>query len=163
MKKVLLFWFIFFVVLFFGWDLYVENDKVKNGLEIFFIPSFCRRDVVELSDEKSDLFSDEKIEKVYLSKIEANAILKQIKRNNNWKYGDIEESIENALKSHTEEDIYNKIPYVENKYWIFTNMGHGFSDIHNINGVDGFYYYAVTFGLFDIDNNVLYYYEYYKS
>ena len=97
---------------------------------------------------------------MYLSKGQAKRILKSIENNSNWTKGEIDEKVNERIKFYTREDIYNKIPDIENKYWIFTNRSNGAKDKHSIEEVMNTMYYAVSFGLFDIDNNILYYYQY---
>ena len=145
------------IMLVIGWDLYVEISTTYKGLE-FVIPLLCRREVTTLS--YNDFFDYEKLEKMYLSTWQANRILGNIEHNNNWIKGEIDEKVEERLKFYTREDIYNKIPYVENKYWIFTNRGNGVKDKHSIEEVINTMYYSISFGLYDVDNNILYYYEY---
>ena len=67
------------------------------------------------------------------------------------------------LEFHTREEIFYQIPNIENYYWIFTNRSNGVEDKHSIDELieDGLYY-AISFGILDIDNNILYYYEYDK-
>lgn len=148
---------VIFVAMIIGWDLYVEIETTYKGLE-FVIPILCKREVITLS--YNDLFDDEKLEKIYLSKGQAKRLLEEIKDNSNWIKGEIDEKVEERLKFYTREDIYNKIPYVENKYWIFTNRSGLAKDKHSIDEVMNTMYYAVSFGVFDIDNNILYYYQY---
>ena len=140
-----------------GWDLYVEIDTSYKCLE-FVIPLFCNREVIHLSN--GQFFDEEKLEKMYLSKWQANRVLENIEHNNNWIKGEIDEKVEERLNFYTREDIYNKIPYIENKYWIFTNRSNGAEDKHSIEEVINTLYYSISFGLYDVDNNVLYYYEY---
>lgn len=159
-KKVLIVSAIIFaiiVIMIIGWDLYVEIESSYKGLE-FIIPLFCKREVTTLS--YNDLFDEEKLEKIYLSKGQAKRIFENIKNNNNWINGEIDEKVEERLKFYTREDIYNKIPYIENKYWIFTSRSNGAKDKHSIDEVINTMYYAVSFGVYDVDNNILYYYEY---
>lgn len=145
------------IMLVIGWDLYVEISTTYKGLE-FVIPLFCNREVINLSN--GQFFDEEKLEKMYLSKWQANRVLENIEHNNNWIKGEIDEKVEERLKFYTREDIYNKIPYVENKYWIFTNRSNGAEDKHSIEEVINTLYYSISFGLYDVDNNILYYYEY---
>ena len=145
------------IMLVIGWDLYVEISTTYKGLE-FVITLFCNREVINLSN--GQFFDEEKLEKMYLSKWQANRVLENIEHNNNWIKGEIDEKVEERLKFYTREDIYNKIPYVENKYWIFTNRSNGAEDKHSIEEVINTLYYSISFGLYDVDNNILYYYEY---
>ena len=144
-------------ILIIGWDLYVEIEPSYKGLE-FVIPLICRREVTTL--ENGDLFNEEKLEKIYLSNWQTKKVLNNIENNNNWIKGDIDEKVDERLKFYTREDIYNKIPYIENKYWIFTNRSNGAENKHSIEEVINTLYYSVSFGVFDIDNNILYYYQY---
>ena len=52
---------------------------------------------------------------------------------------------------------------IENAYWIFTNRSNGVDEKHSVDALieDGMYY-AISFGILDIDNSILYYYEYDK-
>ena len=85
----------------------------------------------------------------------------KIEKNENWKKEKIDERLEERLKFHTREEIYNKIPNIENAYWIFTNRSNGIKDKHSVDELleDGMYY-AISFGILDLNNNILYYYEY---
>lgn len=149
--------FAIFIILVIGWSLYVEIDTSYKGLE-FVIPILCKREVTTLS--YNDLFDEEKLEKIYLSNRQAKSILTKIENNSNWIKGEIDEKVEERLKFYTREEIYNKIPYIENKYWIFTNRSNGTKNTHSIDEVINTMYYAVSFGVYDVDNNILYYYEY---
>lgn len=148
---------VIFVAMIICWDLYIEIETTYKSLE-FVIPILCKREVTTLS--YNDFFDDEKLEKIYLSKVQAKRLLKKIEDNSNWIKGKIDEKVEERLKFYTREDIYNKIPYVENKYWIFTNRSGLAKDKHSIDEVIDTMYYSVSFGVFDIDNDILYYYEY---
>ena len=159
-KKILIASIIIFTIiaiLIIGWDLYVEIESSYKGLE-FIIPLVCKREVITLSN--GNFFDEEKLEKLYLSNWQAKRVLKNIENNSNWIKGEIDETVEERLKFYTREDIYNKIPYIENKYWIFTNRSNGAEDKHSIEEVMNTIYYSVSFGVFDVDNNILYYYEY---
>lgn len=145
------------VILTIGWYLYVEIQPSYKGLE-FIIPLACKKEVTTL--EKGDLFNEEKLEKIYLSDWQAKRVLDNIENNTNWIKGEIDEKVDKRLKIYTRENIYNKIPHIENKYWIFTNRSNGAEDKHSIEEVINTLYYSISFGLFDVDNNVLYYYEY---
>ena len=67
------------------------------------------------------------------------------------------------LEFNTREGIFYQIPEIENYYWIFTNRSNGVDDKHSVDALleDGMYY-AISFGILDVDNNILYYYEYDK-
>ena len=159
-KKILIASIIIFTIiaiLIIGWDLYVEIEPSYKGLE-FIIPLVCKREVIILSN--GNFFDKEKLEKLYLSNWQAKRVLKNIENNSNWIKGEIDETVGERLKFYTREDIYNKIPYIENKYWIFTNRSNGAEDKHSIEEVLNTIYYSVSFGVFDVDNNILYYYEY---
>ena len=162
-KKLLITLIIIFVVLVIlallviGWSLFVEINVTYKGLE-FVIPIFCKREVVTLSNEQ--FFDEEKLEKLYLSKGQAKRVLDNIENNSNWIKGEIDEKVDERLRFYTREDIYNKIPYIENKYWIFTNRSNGVENKNSIEEVINTLYYSVSFGVFDVDNNILYYYEY---
>ena len=149
--------FVFVIFLLIGWNLYVELEPSYNGLE-FMIPLVCKKEVITLSD--SDFFNYEKLEKLYLSKRQSQKILSKIESNNNWVKGEIDQNLVKIMKNYSSENIYNQIPYIKNKYWIFTNRSNGAKDKHSIDEVIRDIYYSVSFGIFDIDNNILYYYEY---
>ena len=87
--------------------------------------------------------------------------MENIENNNNWIKGEIDNTVQEKLSFFTREDIYNKIPYIENKYWIYTNRSNGVEDKHSIEEtINKRVYYAISFGVFDADNNILYYYQY---
>lgn len=159
-KKILITLIIIFTIsvfLIIGWDLYAEIEPSYKGLE-FIIPLICKKEVTTLSE--GEFFDDEKLEKMYLSTRQAKKILNKIENNSDWIKGEIDEKLIKIMKRYSREDIYNKIPYIKNKYWIFTNRSNGAKDKHSIDEVISDLYYSVSFGVFDIDNNILYYYEY---
>ena len=131
------------IMLVIGWDLYVEISTTYKALE-FVIPISCKREVTTLSN--GQFFDEEKLEKMYLSNWQAKRVLKNIENNSSWIKGEIDEKVEERLKFYTREDIYNKIPHVENKYWIFTNRSNGAEDKHSIEEVINTLYYSISFG-----------------
>ena len=146
------------VVLVISWSLFVEISITHKGLE-FVIPIFCKREVIKLSH--GEFFDDEKLEKLYLSKGQAKKILENIENNSNWIKGEIDSTVDEKLRLFTRENIYDNIPYIENKYWIFTNRSNGVEDKHSIEEtINKRVYYAISFGVLDVDNNILYYYQY---
>lgn len=161
LKKILIVIIISIIILgclIMGWDLYCKDGVMHKTLEIE-IPLLTKRETINL--KSGNFFDGEVMRKLYLSKRQTKRILKEIENNNNWKKGEIDDKVEERLKFYTRENIYNKIPYVKNKYWIFTNRSTGTKDIHSIDEViNTSFYYAISFGLLDIDNNILYYYEY---
>lgn len=140
--------------------LYTNDMQMNKSLEIR-VPWFTKRQIFEL--EKSDLFNDEEVIKIYLSKTQVKNILKKIDKNENWKSNKIEGKLDEKLEFHTRENIYCQIPKIDNYYWIFTNRSNGVNKRHSVDELleDGMYY-AISLGILDIDNNILYYYEYDK-
>lgn len=137
------------------------NDMQMNECLELIVPKLTRRESIELQD--SDLFNDEELVKIYLSKNQAKRIINKIINNKNWGYGKIDERLAERLKFYTRENIYNQLPEIENIYWIFTNRSNGIKNKHSVDELleDGMYY-AISFGIMDVDNNILYYYEYDK-
>ena len=159
-KKILIIFIIILSIIGFlivGWNLYVEIESSYKGLE-FLIPLICKREVITLSH--GEIFDEEKLEKLYLSTWQTKRILNRIENNSAWINGEIDEKLIKIMQRYSRENIYNKIPYIKNKYWIFTNRSNGAKDKHSIEEVVDDLYYSVSFGIFDIDNNILYYYEY---
>ncbi len=159
-KKILIIFIIILSIICFlivGWNLYVEIEPSYKGLE-FLIPLICKREVITLSH--GEIFDEEKLEKLYLSTWQIKRILNKIENNSAWINGEIDEKLIKIMQRYSRENIYNKIPYIKNKYWIFTNRSNGAKDKHSIEEVLDDLYYSVSFGIFDIDNNILYYYEY---
>lgn len=64
------------------------------------------------------------------------------------------------MEFYSRENIYEKIPDVENYYWLFVNRSTGVSDKYSIDEVLEDIYYSISFAIFDIDTNTIYYYEY---
>ena len=132
------------------------GDSVANEALEIRLPILARREITELKEGR--FFDNEEVQKIYLSNLQMNTILNNIKENPNWKKTKLDEKVDEKIKYYTREDIYYQIPTVENAYWIFTNRSHGVPDKHNIEEVS--HYYAVSLGILDLDNNILYYYEY---
>ena len=67
------------------------------------------------------------------------------------------------IKFYTREEIFYEISETNNSYWIFKNIGNGIDGKHSVDELlKGRMYYANSFGILDVDNNVLYYYKYDK-
>lgn len=138
--------------------LYTNDMQMNQCLELR-VPKLTKREVSELQD--SDLFNDEEIIKIYLSKNQEENMIKKIEKNENWRNTKLDERLEERLEFHTRENIYYEIPKIENYYWIFTNRSNGVNDKHSIEElIEDKMYYAISLGILDIDNNILYYYEY---
>ena len=137
------------------------NDINMNETLELRVPLLTKREKVELKN--GDFFNEEEVVKIHLSSIQMKTILKKIENNENWKKEKIDERLKERLEFHTREEIFYQIPEIENYYWIFTNRSNGVEDKHSVDALieDGMYY-AISFGILDVDNNVLYYYEYDK-
>lgn len=137
------------------------NDINMNETLELRVPLLTKREKVEL--QNGDFFNEEEVIKIHLSSIQMKTILKKVKNNDNWKKEKIDERLKERLEFHTRENIFYQIPEIENYYWIFTNRSNGVDDKHSVDALleDGMYY-AISFGILDIDNNILYYYEYDK-
>lgn len=134
------------------------NDMQMNECLEFRVPKFTKREKIEL--QARDIFNDEELIKIYLSKNQMKRISKNIEKNNNWRNTKLDERLNERMNFYTREEIYNKIPNIENAYWIFTNRSNGVEDKHSIEQLLDDMYYAVSLGILDMDNNILYYYEY---
>lgn len=134
--------------------------QMNECLEIR-VPKLTKRESFQL--QNSDLFNDEEVIKIHLSSIQMRIILNKVQNNENWKKEKLDERLKERLEFHTREEIFYQIPNIENYYWIFKNRSNGVEDKHSIDELleDGLYY-AISFGILDIDNNILYYYEYDK-
>lgn len=137
------------------------NDINMNETLELRVPLLTKREKVELKN--GDFFNEEEVVKIHLSSIQMKTILKKIENNENWKKEKIDERLKERLEFHTREEIFYQIPEIENYYWIFTNRSNGVEDKRSVDALieDGMYY-AISFGILDVDNNVLYYYEYDK-
>ena len=137
--------------------LYTNDMQMNKCLELR-IPLLTKRETIEL--QTKDLFNDEKVIKIYFSKKQIKNILKKIESNNNWKNIKLDKRLDEKMNLYTREEIYNNIPSIENSYWIFSNRSNGVYDIHSIDEMLSDMYYSISFGILDIDNRILYYYEY---
>lgn len=158
MKKLIFISIIILFLLLIVLILYTNDMQMNECLELR-VPKLTKREVCELQD--SDLFNDEEVIKIYLSKNQEKNIIKKIEKNENWKNTKLDERLEERLEFHTRENIYYEIPKIENYYWIFTNRSNGVNDKHSIDELlEDRMYYAISFGILDMDNDILYYYEY---
>lgn len=157
MKKVIWISILFVIVLVICAILYFNDMQMNESLEIR-VPLLTRREETRL--KTNDFFDDEETIKIYLSKSQKERILKNIRGNNNWKKGEIDEKLNERMKFYTRNNIYNEIPIIDNAYWIFTNRSNAVSDKHSIDELLKDMYYAISFGILDVDNSILYYYEY---
>ena len=149
------------LIIFIGGIIIIDNDIQMNKCLEIIVPKLTKREIIELKD--TDLFNDEEVIKIYLSKNQTQRMLKKIEKNTNWKNEQLDERLKERLEFHTREEIFYQIPEIENYYWIFTNRSHGIEDKHSVDELleDGMYY-AISFGILDIDSCILYYYEYDK-
>lgn len=160
MKKVIFVSIIILLLLLIVLILYTNDMQMNECLELR-VPKLTKREVCKLQD--SDLFNDEEVIKIYLSKNQEKNMIKKIEKNENWKNTKLDERLEERLEFHTRENIYYEIPKIENYYWIFTNRSNGVNDKHSIDELlEDRMYYAISLGILDMDNDILYYYEYDK-
>lgn len=158
MKKVIFVSIIILLLLLIVLILYTNDMQMNECLELR-VPKLTKREVCELQD--SDLFNDEEVIKIYLSKNQEKNMIKKIEKNENWKNTKLDERLEERLEFHTRENIYYEIPKIENYYWIFTNRSKGVNDKHSIDELlEDRMYYAISLGILDMDSDILYYYEY---
>ena len=149
------------VIILFSIIILSYNDiNMNEALEIR-VPLLTKREKVEL--QNGDFFNEEEVIKIHLSSIQMRIILNKVQNNENWKKEKLDERLKERLEFHTREEIFYQIPEIENYYWIFTNRSNGVDDKHSVDALleDGMYY-AISFGILDVDNNILYYYEYDK-
>lgn len=149
------------VILLFSIIILSYNDINMNETLELRVPLLTKREKTEL--QNGDFFNEEEVIKIYLSNIQMKIILNKVQKNENWKKEKLDERLKERLEFHTRENIFYHIPKIENYYWIFTNRSNGVNDKHSVDELleDGMYY-AISFGILDIDNNILYYYEYDK-
>ena len=135
------------------------NRMISDYIEIN-VPVFTKFEMVEL--QKRRFFDDEKVLKLYLSKNQAKKIIKSIENNNNWQHTPIDERIDEIMKGYTRENIYYSIPSIENGYWIYTSLRNSKGNKHSIDELieNEHLYSSSCFAILDIDNSILYYYEY---
>ena len=157
MKKIFVIFSTFLTLMIICLVLYFNDMQMNECLE-FRVPKFTKREKIKL--QSKDFFKDEELVKIYLSKNQMKEISKEIEKNNNWQNIQLNERLDEKMNFCTREEIYNKIPKIENAYWIFTNRSNGVKDKHSIEQLLNDMYYSVSFGIIDIDNNILYYYEY---
>lgn len=146
-----------FIALFALLALYLEEGIMYESLG-FMVPLTAKRETIKL--QSGGFFDNEEVKKIYLSKGQTKRIIKKIENNDAWKNGKIDERLVERIEFHTREEIYNQIPDTENIYWIFKNRSHGAQDVHSIDELLNDMYYAVSLGILDVNNNILYYYEY---
>ena len=156
MKKIILTSIILIILILIS-ILYTNDMQMNECLELR-VPLLTKRETIELQTQ--DFFNYEKIVKIYLSKKQIEDMLKKIKKNNNWKNTELDKSLDEKMNANTREEIYNQIPNIRNAYWIFTNRSNGINDTHSVEKMLNDMYYAISFGILDIDNRILYYYEY---
>ena len=149
------------VIIFFSIIILLFNDiNMNEALEIR-VPLLTKREKTEL--QNGDFFNEEEVIKIHLSSIQMKIILNKVQNNENWKKEKLDERLKERLEFHTRENIFYQIPEIEHYYWIFTNRSNGVEDKHSVDELlEDKMYYAISFGILDIDNNILYYYEYDK-
>lgn len=157
MKKIILISIILVILILISIILYTNDMQMNQCLELR-VPLLTKRESIVL--QIKDLFNDEKVIKIYLSEKQTKSIINKIKKNNNWKNTELDKRLDEKMNFYTREEIYNNIPSIENSYWIFTNRSNGVNDIHSVDEMLNDMYYSISFGILDIDNRILYYYEY---
>ena len=139
----------------------IDNDIQMNECLEFTVPKLTKRETTQLQNR--DVFNYEEVRKIHLSSIQMKIIINKVQKNENWKKEKLDERLKERLEFHTREEIFYQIPEIENYYWIFTNRSNGIQDKHSVDELlKDKMYYAISFGILDIDNNILYYYEYDK-
>lgn len=157
MKKIIIIMSILLVLFILLEGMYLREGVMYESLG-FVVPLTAERKVTELKE--ADFFDKEELVEIHLSKIQAKIILKKIENNSGWRKTDIDERIDKKMEFYSRENIYDKIPDVENYCWLFVNRSTGVNDKYSVDEVLDDIYYSVSFAIFDIDTNTIYYYEY---
>lgn len=157
MKKIILISIILIILILINIILYANDMQMNQCLELR-VPLLTKRESIEL--QTKDLYNDEKVIKIYLSENQIKNIVKEIECSNNWKNTELDKRLNEKMNLNSREKIYNNIPNIENAYWIFTNRSNGVHNIHSVDELLNDMYYSISFGILDINNRILYYYEY---
>ena len=158
MKKIFVRFLLVNLVIFIGLVIYTNDMQMNDNLELR-VPILTKRETDELQDY--DIFTKEILIKIHLSKLQAKIIKNKIDKNENWKNTKLDERIDERMSFFSYVGIYDKIPKLENAKWISTNMNNGIPDKHSIDYViENHFFRNIGFGILDLDNNILYYYQY---
>ena len=158
-KKIIVLIITLFNILLIFFVFYLNDMQMNYSLELT-VPKMTRRELIKL--ESNDFFDDEMVLKIYLSKYQMDKLLKVIKKNNNWQKKAFDEKLDKLIKQHTRENIYYKIPKIDNPYWIFSKRTSSFQSLHDLNALlnEEIQFNSISIGILDLDNSILYYYEY---
>lgn len=147
-------------------ELLIVDFLLVNVVELQYIlevgiPIFCKRENI---DTYSPYFNNgEGISKLYLSEKQSNNMLDDISKNEYWKELPIREDINKKIKEYADlydDNLYSKIPEVKNGYWFFKERTSGTEDVYAYENFFAHSASAFSIGIFDTDENSLYYYTY---
>jgi len=144
----------------------IVDFLVANVIELQYIlevgiPIFCKRENI---DTYSPYYNNgEGIHKLYLSEKQSKNMLDDINKNKHWKELPIREDIKEEIKYYIalyDDNLYSKIPEVKNGYWVFRDRTSSAEDVYAYEKFFAHRVSAFSIGLFDTDENILYYYTY---
>lgn len=158
LKLVIVFFVLLFVVCIqIAIDCYFAGREIEKEELEFVIPTFTITETIS-----AEIFSGgmEYLSKIYLTKKDADKLLKIIKKSKNWKHGEVDKELNSLLIEEAETDIYSQIPKIKDQYWIFTDTRHKEGRYHDYTeNLSLKSASIITMGFFDVKNNVLYYYR----
>lgn len=120
------------------------------------IPIFAKMDYV---DTHSGMMNDgDTYAKIYFSEKQTQKFLEEINQNNHWRELPMTEKLRSDISNNIDEET--EVEYVENGYWFFLDRHSKAIDKYDDTGIySGRNSYNHTVAIFDIDNNVLHFYE----
>ena len=161
-KKTIIFVIILFLIIGAICVIYLLNDKSKVTVNFDVISDYLEITIsenakIEYRDEHDSFFN----EGFTIMKIVDENLLDRIKKSSNWR----DESDEYTFKINKIKDemnkTYSEISQINKYYWIYK---HNYSDENNIKYIDqmeddNIETYSYLVGIYDIDNDILYYYH----
>ena len=131
----------------------VNFDVISDYLEI----EISENAKIEYKDEHDSFFG----EGFTIMRIIDENLLDKIKKSSNWREETDEYTSEISIIKNDMNNSYNEISQIQNYYWIYK---HNYRDINNIKYIDQMVHSNLRtasyfVGIYDIDNDVLYYYH----
>ena len=160
-KKILKILSSVFIVLFIIYLIYAFTleERILLSIQIEnYVPIFAKLD--EKDTHSGFRNEGELLKKIYFSERQANNFIEQVKKKDNWRELPMTERLSNKVCKYAMVDDMN-IPEVDKGYWFVLDRHSETKDKYNEKDIfdEDRHSYNFTVAVFDIDKNILYFYE----
>ena len=124
----------------------------------FFVPLTAK--IEKINYREDYVIEIEQLTIISLTPKENSYVKRKIENSPNWYHDKIDEELFSFMEYNFDEKFLNKLSNIEDYYWIFYNRNNNIKNRRSINEMWKNQYQNFAIGIYDINNRILYYYEF---